>query len=435
MKIVPGERGWPIFGHALSFIRDSNQLHAKMVARHGAVYYNYYLNTKVFGLMSPDANEFVLLDRDKNFSSRKAWNIALADLFPNGLMLRDGEEHRYHRRLLGAPFKAEALAMYVDLMNPDIAQTIDQWAADTPVRFYPLAKQLTLDLAAKIFLGETLNQEANKINQAFVDVVDASVAIVKHPILGLKYRKGLHGRALLEEYFSSRIDRKRASVDGDMFAEICRVQDEEGKAFTRQDIVDHMIFLMMAAHDTTTSSLSSISYALAKNPEWQERLAQEIASIDSDSLSYGDMSQFGAADLVLKEALRMYPPLATIPRSVTKECEFEGYQFKRGDMVHVSPYFTHHLGEIWSSPQQFDPLRFAPERAEDRRHKHAYIPFGGGAHKCLGLKFAELQIKLVLFHLLKRYRLVLPSDYVMPFSPAPIGKPKDLLPIRLVKAA
>ena len=432
MKSIPGERGWPVLGHAISFVNNSNALHSKMVKRHGPVYYNYYLNTKVIGLMSPAANEFVLLDRDKNFSSRKAWNIALAELFPNGLMLRDGDEHRYHRRLLSAPFKADALAEYVAKMNPQIESTINDWAADEQVLFYPLAKQLTLDLAAQIFLGATLNKQAATINQAVVDVVDASVAIIKHPSLSTRFRKGLKGRKGLEDYFNDRIDQKRVSNDADMFAQVCRVEDDQGQRFSRQDIVDHMIFLMMAAHDTTTSSLSSIAYALAKNPQWQAKLFDEIQQIGTAQLSYKQMDEFGSADLVLKEALRMYPPLATIPRSVTKDCEFNGYRLNRGDMVHVSPYFTHHLSKIWTAPYKFDPLRFSPERAEDRTHKHAYIPFGGGAHKCLGLKFAELQVKLVLFYLLKTYELKLPKRYQMPFAPAPIGKPKDNLPIRLV---
>ena len=431
MKSIPGERGWPVFGHSLNFLKDCNTLINSMHERFGPVYYNYYLHTKVVVLLSPDANEFVLLDRDKNFSSRKAWNISLAELFPNGLMLRDGDEHRYHRRLLGAPFKAKALEEYVSLMNSDIASTIKGWQKNESVELYPLMKQLTLDLAAKVFLGENLVKEADAVNQAFVDVVDASMALVRHPVLGLKYRKGLKGRALLEDYFRQRIEGKRTSQETDMFAEISRVEDELGERFSKQDVIDHIIFLMMAAHDTTTSSLSSIAFALAKHPEWQDVIAKESALIEGDSLEYSQMPGFTSAEWVFKEALRMYPPLPIIPRTAIQDCEFQGYQIKRNDMVHVSPSFTHRLDTIWTNPEQFDPMRFSPERAEDRNHKHAFIPFGGGAHKCLGIKFAELQVKLVMFHLLRHYRLETPKGYEMPYAPAPIGKPKDLLPITL----
>jgi cytochrome P450 len=243
----------------------------------------------------------------------------------------------------------------------------------------------------------------------------------------------LQGRAFLEKYFASRIEAKRNSQDTDMFAEICRAQSEDGSGFSDQDIVDHMIFLMMAAHDTTTSSLSSVCYALAKNPDWQDRICQQIESHGQTQLLYSDMSKFDDAGLVLNESLRLYPPLATIPRCAIQDCQFEGYEIKRGELVNVSPSFTHRDPSIWTEPDVFDPERFNSERAEDRKHKHAWIPFGGGAHKCLGLKFAELQIKLVLFHLLKDYQLSVADDYKMPFTPAPIGKPADDLPLRLTR--
>ena len=89
------------------------------------------------------------------------------------------------------------------------------------------------------------------------------------------------------------------------------------------------------------------------------------------------------------------------------------------------------MPEIWSEPNKFDPERFNKDRAEDRNHKHAWIPFGGGAHKCLGIKFAELQVKLILFHLLKNYQISVEPGYEMPYTPAPIGKPSDLLPLTL----
>lgn len=431
LKPVPGENGLPLLGHTLQFMKNCNGLYDQMVAKYGPVYYNKFLTTPVIHLLSPAGNEFVLLDRDNNFASRPAWNLSLKKLFPNGLMLRDGSEHRLHRRLMSAPFKASALTLYVEQMNPEIAATVARWGKSSQLNFYPAIKQLTLNLAAKIFLGETLSNDANNINKAFVELVEASLVLIQYPILGNKYQRGLAGRALLENYFRQRIDNKRDSRDTDMFAEITRAESEDGTRFTDQDIVDHMIFLMMAAHDTTTSSLSSICYALAKNPEWQAKIRAEALAVDSDSLSYEAMSDFSSASLVLKESLRLNPPLPTIPRMAINNCEFAGFSIKQGQHVHVSPYFTQRLPQIWSNPSKFDPLRFNKDCGEDKIHKHAWIPFGGGAHKCLGLKFAELQVKLVLFHLLKDYQLSVPEGYQMPYQPAPIGKPTDQLPMTL----
>ncbi len=431
LRAIPGETGLPLFGHTLRFMRDCNALFNEMHAKYGSVYYNKFLSYRAVHLLSPQGNEFVLLDRENNFSSRLAWNRALKALFPNGLMLRDGDDHRYHRRLMGAPFKAAALELYVERMNVDVASRISSWGLLKDFTFYPAIKGLTLDLAANIFIGEELNQEADRVNQAFVDLVNASLVLVRYPILGNKYHRGIKGRAYLEDYFRSRIAQKKASNDSDMFAEICRAEGDEGERFSQHDIVDHIIFLMMAAHDTTTSSLSSICFALAKHPEWQAQIRAEIQAVNSSQLLYGNMANFKTAGLVLKEALRLYPPLPTIPRAAVRDCEFEGFKIHAGDQVMVSPSFTHRMSEIWLEPDKFDPQRFDEHRAEDKAHRHAWIPFGGGAHKCLGIKFAELQIKLLLFHLLKNYQISVPTGYEMPYQPAPIGKPIDSLPLTL----
>lgn len=432
LKSIPGESGLPIVGHTLRFMQDCNTLFNEMHAKYGTVYFNKFVTDKTIHLLSPQGNEFVLLDREKNFSSKQAWNRSLKQLFPNGLMLRDGEEHRQHRRLMGAPFKASALATYVDQMNPDVVSTVQQWQHQTDFLFYPAIKGLTLDLAAKIFIGENLASESKSINTAFVDLVNASLVLVRKPMFGNKYQRGLKGRAYLEDYFHSRIDAKQKSSDTDMFAEICRAESDDGQHFSHQDIIDHIIFLMMAAHDTTTSALSSVCYALAKNPQWQERIRHDIAAVNASQLSYDAMPGFTSADLVLKEALRLYPPLPVIPRMAIRDCEFDGYQIPKGAQVMVCPSFTHRLPEIWTNPDTFDPERFSDERREDKQHKHAWVPFGGGAHKCLGLKFAELQVKLVLFHILKKYQLHVDEDYRMPYQAAPIGKPIDKLPVKLI---
>lgn len=431
IKVIPGEKGLPVIGHVFKFMKDCSHLFHDMHGKYGPVYYNYLLHNKVIHLLSPDGNEFVLLDREKNFSSRKAWNASIGKLFPNGLMLRDADEHRYHRRLMGAPFKANALESYVASMNPEIKSSIAAWGLEKNFHFHPAIKDLTLSLASKTFIGETLNNEAKHVNKAFVDMVNASVAIVRKPMLSNKYKKGLEGRAYLQQYFGSRVAGKQASDDTDMFAEISRAQSDEGDAFSKQDIIDHIIFLMMAAHDTTTSSLSSLCFVLAKHPEWQDRIRDEINAHGKDTLQYAEMPNFDAAGLVLKEALRLYPPLPVIPRVALKDCEFDGYKINRGDRVMISPLFTHRMSEIWTNPNKFDPDRFSKERAEDRIHKHAWVPFGGGAHKCLGIKFAELQIKLMLFHILKEYQISIAPGYEMPYSAVPIGKPTDLLPLTL----
>ena len=104
-------------------------------------------------------------------------------------------------------------------------------------------------------------------------------------------------------------------------------------------------------------------------------------------------------------------------------------------MIVIAPIHTHHMSEWWDAPKVFDPERFSPQRAEDERHTHSWIPFGGGLHHCLGIRFAEIQVKAVVHHLVRRYRWSVPEGYEMPVQQAPISRPRDGLPIQLEELA
>ena len=166
-----------------------------------------------------------------------------------------------------------------------------------------------------------------------------------------------------------------------------------------------------------------------RHPEWQERVREECRAGAGDALGYDEMNRFAALGLVVNETLRRHPPLSTIPRLTTEAVELGGYEIPDSSMVAIYPLHTHYMAEWWSEHTRFDPERFAPGRAEHERHPYQFIPFGGGAHMCVGYRFAELQIKAVLYQLVRRYRWSTPPGYVMPEQQAPIAKPRDGLPV------
>lgn len=150
------------------------------------------------------------------------------------------------------------------------------------------------------------------------------------------------------------------------------------------------------------------------------------------ALTYADLEHFPKTEWALKEALRLNPPLDSIGRRSIRAFEWEGHTIPANTVVLVVPSFTHRMPELWTQPETFDPERFSAARAEDRRHRFAWIPFGGGAHVCIGMQFAILQARIFLFYLLTRYRIEVKEGYVTRFRVMPISKPVDGLPIRLV---
>ncbi|WP_375289141.1 cytochrome P450 [Qipengyuania sp.] len=430
---IPGADGLPVIGATLAILSDPPRFSRNMLDRYGRIYkvnsFGYY----TVSLIGPEANELVLFDREKLFSSEHGWGPVLDQLFPRGLMLLDFDHHKMDRRALSIAFKPGPMRHYADSLNRGIAQRVEEWGAGA-MEFYPAIKQLTLDLAADSFIDLPLGEEAAKINQAFVDMVQASVAPIRKPLPFTQMGRGVKGRRYLVDWFGRETVRRRESGGGqDMFSQFARATREDGELLSVQEVVDHMIFLMMAAHDTITSSATTMVYQLALNPEWQEKIRQEVRAAtggDDGFVSYEQLGELDITEMAFKEALRFMPPVPSIPRRALRAFEFGGYTIPAGTQVSVSPGATHWLEDIWPDPDRFDPMRFTRE-AEKARHKYAWVPFGGGAHMCLGLHFAYMQIKILMAHLLTRYRIEMAEGYEPEWQAWPIPKPKDGLRISL----
>jgi cytochrome P450 len=319
---------------------------------------------------------------------------------------------------------------YVADMGPVIASVVGAWTAG-PMTMFPQIKALTLNIAARVFMGMTLGPEADRMNQAFIDTVQASLALIRKPLPPFAMWRGVRARRFLVQLMQSKLADKRAAEGPDLFSQLCHARGEDGERFSDDEVVNHMIFLMMAAHDTTTSTLTTMLYCLARNPGWQDKLREDAQALPDAQLRYTDLAGCERTEWVMKEALRMYPPLTSIPRKAARDCEFGGFQIPRGTPVGISPIHTHHMPSLWTRPDDFDPERFSPARAEHRQHAYAYLPFGGGAHLCIGQHFADMEVKSVMHQLLRRFRFSVPEGYRMPYQLVPIAKPRDGLPITL----
>lgn len=344
-------------------------------------------------------------------------------------MLMDFEKHRADRRVLSVAFKPEPMRLYADALNDGIARRVAEWSGQR-LLFYPAIKQLTLDLAATSFLGIPWGPEADRINKAFVDMVQASVGVIRKPLPFTAMGRGVAGRKYLIEYFTPMVEQRRVSDGEDIFTQICKATDEDGQYLGVDAIVDHMNFLMMAAHDTITSSVTSMVWLLAANPEWQDKLREEMLRVSpaGQGVGHNALSELELTEMAFKESLRLIPPVPSIPRRAMKDFEFGGYRIPAGTMVGINVNYTHHMAEYWPEPTKFDPMRFTPEETRGR-HKYAWVPFGGGAHMCLGLHFAYMQAKIFMHHVLTTHRIKLDPGYAPDWQAWPIPKPKDGLPV------
>ena len=264
---IPLVKGLPLVGNLPKFLRDPLD-NARSLEVHGNVVRSRTFFETVT-LLGPEANQFVLHDREGNFSSRGGWYYWIDAVFPGAIMAMDDPAHKHHRRIMQGAFKRSAMERYVADMGPVISGALDGWLDGQQggtMRAFPQIKALTLNIAARVFMGMALGPEADRMNRAFIDTVEASLALIRKPVPPFGMWRGVRARNYLVALMRSKLAAKHAQEGPDLFSQLCHARGEDGERFSDDEVVNHMIFLMMAAHDTTTSTLTTLLYCLARDP-------------------------------------------------------------------------------------------------------------------------------------------------------------------------
>ena len=432
LRPVPGRPGLPYIGYA-PMVYDMIPWTRKMFAEFGPVSWSRMFGSDAVYVLGPEAQEVVWLNRDKAFSNELGFDHFTGPFFRRGLLMLDFDEHLHHRRIMQQAFTRPRLLGYLDMLAPAIAEDLAGWQPSDRFRFYTNAKQMLLHLATRVFVGTEIGADSARVERAFEHSLSATQAYIRADVPGGHWARGLRARQVLVDYFRSRIPAKRASTDDDLFSVLCSVTSDGGQRFSDDDIVNHMIFALMAAHDTSTITLSMMTYLIGKHPEWQDRLRAESRALDKPFLDYDDLDRLPSMDLVFKEATRMYAPAGALPRQALVDTEILGHYIPAGTNLMVNAFASMRLHKWWPDPDRFDPERFAPHRREDKIHRFAWSPFGGGEHKCIGLYFGGMTVKSILHQLLLGYRWHVPRDYEPPLAWGTGPLPSDGLPMRLCR--
>jgi cytochrome P450 len=362
-------------------------------------------------------------------------------------MLRDFDDHARHRKILKAAFTRPAREGYQDLINRATTQTLTDWAQreQSVLEFYPAIKRALLDQGTQVFLGLDSRQNVQHgelLLRCFTRLIRASVAVVRRRIPGTAWQRGLRARRELAAFLRAEIPSRRGSDGQDLFSRLCNAQDDESAArFDDGEIVDHMIFLLFAAHDTTTSALAAMLDELTAAPKLLERANDECrtlardAELDPelgpDALAWRQLEQLEYVERCFREALRVSPPVPYIVRRTVRPCSLGGHELPARTPVSVLVRGPMNDPAIWTAPERFDPDRYTPERAEDRRHRHAWLPFGAGAHRCIGADLALQQAKVFCHQLFRRFDIERVSPPPTAWRRVPLPMPSDGLPLRL----
>ena len=414
-KAPAGRPGGPSIFRRLGFglRRDTLGSLARMAHEHGDVSRFRIGHWQYWFFVHPEAIRDVLVTHDDCFIKGPALRRAKATL-GDGLLTSEGELHRRQRRLVQPALHPQQVSRYADAMTSIAGEVADQWRDGEAIDVHRQMMNLTLRIVAKTLFDADVAADVDPIGQA----MDVSVGMFQRamspwgPLLNYlplpsNYRF-VRAWGKLTDTIDRFIRERRENHAGrdDLLSRLVRATDSEGDggAMTDRQLRDEAITLFTAGHETTANALTFALYLLARHPEAQLRLREELDQVLAGRPpTVGQVDQLPYTRMVLSETMRLYPPAWGLGREPTREVTIGGHEVPAGAVVLLSQWVTHRDARWWPDPLRFDPQRFAPEQ-RGVRPRWAYFPFGGGARQCVGEAFAWMEAVLVLARVAQRWQ-------------------------------
>jgi len=363
----------------------------------------------VFLLNHPDYIREVLVTRQNNFTKSRALQRARV-LLGEGLLTSEGQFHLRQRRLVQPAFHRPRLVGYAAVMTECAIRARNRWPAGGELDLSHEMMRLTLAIVGKTLFSTDVEAEAAEIGEALTVVLHMfdmlmmpfSEYLEKLPLPSIKRFEKARDR--LDRTIYGMIRERRASVEdrGDLLSMLLLAQDEEGSGgMTDVQVRDEALTLFLAGHETTANALTWTWYLLSQNAACERKLHEEIDRVlGGREPRFEDLPELRYTEMVLAEAMRLYPPAWAIGRKAIDQFELGGYDIPAGAILILSPYVTHRNPRYFPDPERFDPERERP--------KFAYFPFGGGARVCIGERFAWMEGTLALAAIAQKwsFRLV-----------------------------
>jgi cytochrome P450 len=294
-----------------------------------------------------------------------------------------------------------------------------------PIEIGPEMKRLTLAIAGLTLFDRDMSDASDSIAQAF----GIGTQFLEHrfnrpfttppywaPTPGnLAFKRAI--RRLNEIVLTLVRDRRRDGLDhGDLLSMLLQARDEEtGETMTDEQVRSEVLAFLLAGHETTAIALTWTWYLLAAHPDVQQRVREQIDQVVADRAPVlADLPQLTMTQMVIDEAMRLYPPIWAVPRQAIEDDEIGGFEIPAGSTVLVSQFVTHRHPDVWEEPDTFIPERFTAERVA-ARPKGAYFPFLSGPHQCIGNEFAMQEMRLIVATVLQSFELRLsPGQSIQP---------------------
>lgn len=431
--LPPGRSGLPAIGETLGFLKDPN-FADKRHKQYGNIFRTHLFGRPTVYLSGADAVRFLLLHENQYFVT--SWPPSTKALLgAASLSVQQGSTHQQRRKLLSQAFQPRALASYIPTITDITRDYLNRWEQQGTLTWYPELRNYTLDIACQLIVGISSGSQTH-FGEWFERWVRGLFS-VPLPLPGTKFSQALRSRKLLVAEIE-RIVRERQQQEDtgqDSLGLLLSARDEEGTGLSVDELKDQVLTLLFAGHETLTSAIASFCLFTAQHPDVLAQIQAEQERFQNcETLTLEDLKQMEYLEQVLKEVLRVMPPVGGGFREVIQTCEIGGYTIPKGWSVLYQIGRTHQDSAVYPNPNQFDPERFDANRV-NKAEPFSYVPFGGGIRECLGKEFARLEMKIFAALLVQQYEWDLVLDQDLDFEMIPTPRPKDGLKVNFRRKA
>jgi cytochrome P450 len=379
--------------------------------------------TRVGFVCDPALTEEVLIKRPQDFPKSVVDERIFEPAFGNSLLIAHGEDWRWKRRLAAPYFSPAALVQSVPSMTAPFVALASAWNSRNstePIDVSAAMTKATLEVINSTLFTNQDEVDIGAVSQAITDYLTpiswtiglASLkapAWLPHPGKGQIRRGQAQMRRLVGEVISGRCG--AAVAYDDICADLMNARDPEtGRPLSHDDLVDMLLTLVAAGHETSANALTWALYCLAEQPHVQEELRAEVGSVVAKrQVEAPDLAALVKVEAFIKETMRLFPPAPLLARRTTKTEKLDGCELQRGVTLFIPVYAIHRHKQLWSLPDCFDLSHFLGEEAT-RIQRTAYLPFGAGPRVCIGGTFAMMEMVGALATLLQRLRFSVISE-------------------------
>ena len=422
MSLPPGPSS-PAILQTLQFLASPGTLGIELCKRYGDVHTikNSALGTMVI-LVDPELVKQVFTgDPDVLHAGEANRSLELL-VGDRSLLLLDGPEHLRHRRMLLPPFHGARMHAYAETMRTITEEAIDAWTEGETFALHPTMQAITLDIILRTVFGLDRGPRHDQLTTGLISLFGHMTSSLGMLMMVPAFQRNLgpftpwaafqRDKRHVDELLYAEINERRAELadpEGrrrdDVLTMLLDAKDEQGEGLSDKDLRDELITLLAAGHETTATALCWAFERILNHPDVEDRLRAEIAGVAHDRpLTPEDLPRLEYLDATIKEVLRMRPVIPTVARKLTAPMKIREWEIPAGVVVAPAINMIHQREDLYPEPKSFKPERFLGKKQDP----YTYFPFGGGTRRCIGMAFANYEMKIVLATVLRRTKLKLP---------------------------